>query len=200
MRFRDIIVLLFVSTNIISCAAMQPKFQDVNVPPEKISLMGFSFLPLNEKGWKILGRNQYQIALAKYGENQDETFAIQTIPTKLPTYKTEDDLALIVKEGQIKDTDLKRFKIVNHDVKVYKEKGTDCVISHLETEDHAAAKKSWKIGYMILEVETLTCAHPKDKGIGVNLIYSHRYYPENKNEKFSEKAISVLNSIEFLDF
>jgi hypothetical protein len=56
---------------------MQPRLQEVQVPPERISQKSYSLMPLNEKGWLIAGRNPYQLALVKRGESTDETLAIQ---------------------------------------------------------------------------------------------------------------------------
>jgi hypothetical protein len=50
---------------------------------------------------------------------------------------------------------------------------------------------------MVLEVLSLTCAHPKAKNLGISVIYSQRYYPGQRDVAFTEKATSILNSIEF---
>ena len=89
--------------------------------------------------------------------------------------------------------------MIKHDVTAYPEKGPNCAKSHMVAEDHAAVKRSGNTGYMVLEGLTLTCAHPKDNRVGVNVTYSQRYYPEQKESGFLEKALSVLSSVEFSD-
>ena len=182
-----------------ACAPMQPRLQEVQVPPERISQKGYSLVPLNEKGWLIAGRNPYQLAIGKYGESTDETVAIQATLIKLPAFTTGEEFVRLVKEGQAKDTDPQRFTMIKHEVTAYTDKGPNCVKSHMVAEDHAAVKRSGKTGYMVLEALTLTCAHPTDNNIGVNVTYSHRYYPDQKDSGFLEKASNVLNSVEFSD-
>ena len=180
-----------------ACALMQPRLQEVQVPPERISQKSYSLVPLNEKGWLIAGRNPYQLALVKRGESTDETLAIQATLIKLPAFTTSEEFVSLVKVGQAKDTDPQRFKMIKHEVAAYPDKGPICAKSHMVAEDHAAVKRSGKTGYMVLEALTLTCAHPKDNSIGLNVTYSHRYYPEQKDSGFLEKASNVLNSVEF---
>ena len=184
---------------ITSCASMQARLPEIQIPPERISQKGYSLVPLNEKGWLIAARNAHQLVLSKRGKKPDETFAIQAIPFRLPTFKTHEEFVRLFKEDQAKDTDTQRFKKVKHEVTDYPMNGTDCVKSHMVTEDHAAVKRSGKSGHMVLETLMLICAHPKNKNVGINIIYSHRYYPEQRDSGFVEKATSVLNSVEFTD-
>jgi hypothetical protein len=184
---------------ITSCASMRPQLPEVQIPPERILQKGYSLVPLNEKGWLIAGRNAYQLALVRRGENPDETFAIQAIPFRLSAFKTNEEFVRLIKEGQVKDTDSQRFKLVKHEVTSYPMNETNCVKSYMVTEDRAAVKRSGKSGDMVLEALTLTCAHPKDKNVGVSIIYSQRYYPGQRDSAFFEKATSVLKSVEFTD-
>ena len=198
MKFLRRLGMLCTALVVTSCTSMQPSFPEVQIPPERISQKGYSLVPLNEKGWLIGGRNSYQLALGKRGENPDETFAIQAILFRWPVFKTNEELVRLINEGQAKDTDPQRFKIIKHEVTAYPKKGTDCVKSHMVSED-AAVKRSGKSGHMIIEALTLTCAHPKDKNLGVNVTYSQRYYPEQRESAFLEKATRVLNSVEFTE-
>src|SRR2546429_466489 len=81
-----------------------PRLQEVRVPPERIYQKGYSFVPLNEKGWLIAGRNPYQVAIGKSGGGPDETLAIQTALIKLPAFTTSEEFVHLVREGQEKDT------------------------------------------------------------------------------------------------
>jgi hypothetical protein len=118
---------------------------------------------------------------------------------KLPPYTNAQELVRIVKEGQEKDIDPQRYRMLRHDVTFHQEKGADCTKSYVLSEDTAAVKKSERPGSMMVELLTLTCSHPKDKVVGVNIVYSHRYFPEQKDPRFAEKATSVLSSVEFED-
>jgi hypothetical protein len=91
------------------------------------------------------------------------------------------------------------LRIITQEVVAYPKKGADCAKSHVVLEDHGAAKALGKTGVMVQEALTLICAHPKDKGAGVNVGYSHRYYPAQRDPGFLERATSVLGSVQFAD-
>lgn len=177
----------------------KPQLPEIRIPPDRIAQKGYSLIPPNEKGWLVAGRNDYQLALVKKGANPDETFAIQAVPFRLSEFNTNEEFIRLIKEGQAKDTDSRRFKIVKHDVVSYPKIGTNCAKSHTVSEDRAAVKRSQKPGDMILEAMALTCAHPKDKNLGISVIYSQRYYPGQRDLAFAEQATTVLSSVEFMD-
>jgi hypothetical protein len=89
--------------------------------------------------------------------------------------------------------------LIKHDIAPEQLKTADCARSYAISEDTAAVKRSGREDNMLLEMLTLTCAHPKTKAVGVNVIFSHRYYPGYNDSTFIEKANSVLNSLEFDD-
>lgn len=199
MKFLLKVGILCTTLIITSCATISPQLPEIQIPPERILQNGYSFVPLNEKGWKIVGRNAYQLAFAKTGDNQDETFAIQTFTFGLPEHATIEEFIRIIKEGQTKDTNPQRFKMTEHEVTAYPMKGADCAKSHVVTEDNAAVKRSVKSENMILEAMTLTCAHPSNKNVGISIVYSQRYYPGQRDPALVEKATSILNSTELND-
>lgn len=199
MKFLQLVGMLCISLIITSCASTQPQVPEVQIPPKRIMQKGYSLVPLNEAGWIIAGRDEYQLTIVTLGYNTDETYAIQATPFRLPAFKTNEEFVRLVKEGQVKDTDPSRFRTKKHEVAVYPGKRTDCVKSHMVTEDLSAIKSSGRSGGMILEAAALTCAHPKDKSVGISVIFSQRYYPGEGDPAFIDKALSVLNSVEFTD-
>lgn len=194
---RTFVITIITTVTLLGCASSPPQLQELPVPPQKINQPGYSFLPLNEKGWFAGPRNQYQVALVKRGNQTDETFAIQGIASKLPEFVSTDDFVQLVKQGQAADTDPKRFKIVEHMVVADSSKRAQCARSHLVTEDTGAVKRTSTVGPMILEVAALVCAHPGNRILGISIIYSHRYYPGQADPAFMQKADQVINSIEF---
>jgi hypothetical protein len=196
--------VLCAAFTVASCAPVQPrfpeKFQEVQIPPERISQKGFSLVPLNETGWVITGRSASQLVLGKFGKTPEENVVIRAVLFKLPPFKTNEEFVRLIKEAEAKNINPERLKLIKHEFVADPNKGTDCTKSHMAAEDHAAAKKVGKTGVvMVQEALTLTCAHPKDKAVGINVGYSHRYYPEQPDPRFLEKATSVLNSVEFAD-
>jgi hypothetical protein len=193
------IVMLCIAFVITACAATRPHLSEVKIPPERISQKGYSLMPLNEPGWLIEGRNNYTFALVKPGANQDETFVLQAMLSRMPAYDTNADFLQAIKDGQDKDSDSKRFEILKHDVTPFWMKGTDCAESHMVTVDHAAVKRSGNTGDMILEALTLSCAHPSEKTVAIHVTYSHRHYPGQDDPAFMEKGSAVLNSVELFE-
>ena len=180
---------------ITACASTRPALPEVKLPPERISQKGYSLMPLDEAGWLIAQRNKYALALVKTGVNVDETLAIQASISKIPSYSTNQDFVNAIKDGQEKDTDPQRFKILKHDVTSFPMAGGDCAKSYLVTEDHAAIKRSGSPGIMILEALTLSCAHPSERSIAVHVTYSHRHYPGQDDPAFMEKGNALINSV-----
>jgi hypothetical protein len=180
-----------------SCASIQ----EVQIPPERFSQKGFSFMPFNEKGWFIAARNPQRAVLVKRGDNPDETFAIEAnaFSGQSPTLESGEEFARLIKEFELNNTNPGRFKVLRHEVSPYAEKGNNCVRSHMAAEDHGVVSRSGKTGPMILEKLTLVCVHPKDNRAGANVAYSQRYYPDQRDPKFLEKGTSVLSSVEFTD-
>jgi len=197
MKLTQKMAMLCATLLVASCASTRPQLAEIQVPPERIKLNGYSLVPLNETGWMVAERNGDQLALARQGGNPDETFAIQAIPFKLPAYKSLDEFVSQIKEGQIKDTDPHRFKIVSHEVSAYPMMGADCAKAHMVADDSAATKRSGKTGDMVLEVTSLNCALPGKKDVGISIAYSQRNYPGQGDPAFEEKAASILDSVEF---
>ncbi|MBI3188257.1 MAG: hypothetical protein HYZ31_10400 [Gammaproteobacteria bacterium] len=192
--------ILFTALILTSCALTRPQLPEVNLPPERMLETGYSFVPLNEKGWMIAGRDSHQLALMKSGTHPDETFAVQATPYRLPAFKTSEEFINLLKAGQDKDTNSQRFNILKYEVTADTTKTSFCARTHMMAEDRGVVKGPEKLSMMILEAITLTCAHPKDNSIAINLVYSHRYYPGQSDPAFVDKASIVLNSLEFSDF
>ena len=196
MKHLQKVVMLCAFFVLASCAATRPLPPEVKLPPERIVQNGYSLMPLNEPGWMIGKRDKYQSFLVKLGANPDETFAIQGMMSKLTTFNTNAEFVQLVKEGQVKDKDAQRFKIISHEVTSFPMAGIECAKSHMIIEDHAAVKRTNDSRDMILEVLTLSCAHPSEKSVGVHGVYSHRHYPGQEDPAFIEKGMNVLNSVE----
>lgn len=143
--------MLITAMAITASVSAQSRFPEVMIPPERILQNGYSLIPPNEKGWFIVGRNAYQLGLAKSGNNLDESIAIQAISFRLSKFKTSEEFIRLIQEGQAKDTDPQRFSILKNEITSFPMQGTECAKSYTVTEDHAAVKRSRQPGDMILE-------------------------------------------------
>lgn len=194
---RSVTLPLFIGLAVSACALQPQNFLEIPVPPARVEQQGYSFVPLNEKGWQFVARNAYQVALAKYGTKPDETFAIQATLLKLPAYSTPDEFLGVVKDGQERDMDPKRFRILKYEVIALAGRATDCTKSHAVAEDNGALRRTSRRDIMVLEMLSLTCAHPRSKGVGVNVAYSHRHYPGDEDPNFAQKATQVIEGVQF---
>ena len=196
------IVAVFVIVGLMACAPMQPmqKLQQVQLPPQISYHRGFSLVPLNEPGWFIFERHYNTLVLSKSGNIPDETYAIQAGVRGLLSVASLNEFINVVKEEESRrDTDPSRFTIMKHDVVPYPKKGEYCARSYLMTEDRAAVKRTGGIGLLILEIVNLTCRHPANPNVAINVAYSHRHYPDHGDPSLSEKADRLFESVEFRD-
>lgn len=194
--WRDLGILSAVLT-ISSQALAQPGVPQVQRPRERISSEGYSFMIPDETGWTIIQRTSYLLALGRSGDGPDETHAIRAGLSRLPSFKTIEEFAHVVREEIARNTDLQRFRILKIETAVHVQKETPCVKSYSVAEDHSVRRRSQETGPMILERLALACAHPSNKNVGVNVEYSQRYNPGQSDPRFFEKGMKVLNSVEF---
>jgi len=202
MKLSRKIVMLASVLILSSCASTQSmqSMQEVQVPPERFVLKGYSFIPLNEKGWLVRIRNPHQVVMGKLGASADETIGIvarkyvETSPSR-----SSEEIVRQLEEIEQKNPDSARFKSLKREIVPYREKGITCAYSHTVVEDHAAQKRTARTGSMILDTVSLTCAHPGDNRTLVFLAYSQRNYPGEGDPNFLEKAKRILSSLEFSD-
>ena len=173
-----------------SSCVKDPAFQELPRSSERISQKGYSLVPLKGEGWLIGMPNPDQLTLSKRGETPDETFAIQGLLVKLPPFADTEELVLFVgKDSQRRRTDPERFRMIRHEVSAQQQKGAACARSYALSEDVAPVKQSERAGNLFFETLTITCAHPRNPSIGVNVCYSHRWYVEHRDPRFVEKSI-----------
>ncbi|ATX80421.1 hypothetical protein Ga0123461_2015 [Mariprofundus aestuarium] len=200
MKLSRILIAVVISAVFAGCAPKRHNLQPVDSPPKTIVQNGFSFLPLDEKGWYILGRMPHAVALAREGTSTDETHAIQGKLFKFPTFASDEAFVRAVKKGQANDTDIAnpdRYRTLTHVVALYEHRGEPCAFSHIVTEDHGAKKRTDTPGLMILDVYALVCRHPQNRNAAISFSYSQRYYPENRNENIASKARQLIDSLGF---
>lgn len=190
--------MLCAALAVTSCAS-NPGGRELLLPPETIFQLGYSITPLDEKGWYVRTRDPQHLTIGKYGEFPDQTFAIDGLLVRLPEIKTTEELIAFMKGRQTTFPDPQRFTMLKYEIDVYSKKGPNCIRSHSVMIDHAANNRSGKRGDMGLESYILVCVHPKDKSVGVHLMYSQRHWPGQEDPQFLEKATKVLDSIELID-
>lgn len=157
----------------------------------------FKMKPPQELGWVIASRSPTQTVFAKEGNNLDESYAIKVDVFELPNVNSFDEFKSYIMDGQEKDTDLNRFKIVKNEMSKFEEREDYCISYHFVAEDKKAVKRSKNKDMMLLEMIGYTCRHPENKNTGVNFDYSNRYYSGNRDEALNNKAHESFELLQF---
>ena len=142
-------------------------------------------------------RNGGYTGFVKEGGNLDETYAINVFLFEIPNFDSQDTFIDFVKAGREQDFDPKRFKIIKDDITSFEGREDYCASYHSVAEDKEAVKRSRNKEMMILEMAGYICRHPKNKNIGINFDYSHRYYSNNKDSALLDKSNKAFNKFEF---
>jgi len=191
-----------------SCASTQSTpWQEVPLPSKQFVLNGFSLVLPNETGWWVNTRlSPDRLSLVKNNHTSDpyETYAIQAWVLNVRVFKSNEQFLQAVKDGMPLNKD-PRYKILKHDINPHKKNGEYCALAQVVAEDHGQIPNFGfgihrRPGHMILEEIELTCRHPRNNSVAINISFSLRYYPGERDSLFSEKAMKVVDSVTFADF
>ena len=191
-----------------SCASSP--WQDAPLPPKQIVLKGFLLTPPAEPGWQVNTRPSPDLlSLAKRNHATDpyENYAIQAYVLNIATWvKSNEDFLRAAKEGKAING-MPQYKILKQEINPHMRSGEYCVLSHVVAEDHGKTQlrpypsfgfgMARRLDAMIFEEIQLTCRHPQNKGVAIDLAFSLRYYPGEGDSLFSKKAMRVVDSVEF---
>jgi hypothetical protein len=195
MKIRYLISIALCSLSITACAPMQSKFQELQVPPERIFQRGYSLMPMNEAGWVIFKRDQDQVELAKVLKDSKEVWGIRAYPFRLPEFQSIEEIPRLKKEHIVEGMDPLDIKEV--DVAAYSKKGVNCFKWYLEAIDNSPTISD-KPGLM--KVIGLMCLHPNKQDIGVEVLVQYSNHEGAGDSAFIEKATRVIDSVEFTDY
>ena len=167
--------------------------------PQRFELRGFSVTtPAVVKGdrpWSVGKQTPDLLVLGQPGDYESEIFIVQAAVIRLPALASPDALMQHVKATQQRELDPKRFRIVRHELSLQQVDAESCALSHVEAADRATPGTTGQTANMMLETLTLTCAHPKDRNTGINLTYSHQYFPEDRDPRFIERGSAILQGL-----
>ena len=161
------------------------------------SWAGFSIAPPIEKEWIIVKQSPDVTVIGKPGRFAGETFAMQATIIKLPPAESADELVRHVETTQRKDLDPKRYRVFKLEVSQQKIHGQACALSRVEAAERTTSEGTGSPVNIMLETLTLICPHPKDRLRGINMAYSHRYFPEDVDTQFSQDGASLMQTLAF---
>ena len=192
MKLPIALTSILVALVLAACASTSNK-------PQRFELRGFSVTtPAVVKGdrpWSVGKQTPDLLVLGQPGDYESEIFIVQAAVIRLPALASPDALMQHVKAKQQRELDPKRFRIVKHELSLQQVDAESCALSHVEAADRATPGATGQTANMMLETLTLTCAHPKDRNTGINLTYSHQYFPEDKDPRFIERGSAILQGL-----
>ncbi len=147
-----------------------------------------------ESGWVVMYRDPFQMGVAKNGENDYESYVLQTSLIKTPELKTDAEFLAYIKEGKESDTDKNRFKIVREEYRIVPKDSKRCVEYSFLIEDQKAQKVLVGYKMMMLEGTSYVC-QASTGSIVVDLSYSHRYFPGNKDDRLKEMTAQTFEGL-----
>ena len=192
MKLPIALTSILVALVLAACASTSNK-------PQRFELRGFSVTtPAVVKGdrpWSVGKQTPDLLVLGQPGDYESEIFIVQAAVIRLPALASPDALMQHVKATQKRELDPKRFRIITHEVSLQQVDAESCALSHVEAADRATPGTTGQTANMMLETLTLTCAHPKDRNTGINLTYSHQYFPEDRDPQFIERGSAILQGL-----
>jgi hypothetical protein len=159
----------------------------------------FKWAPPQGEGWIIEYRNKRAMALAKWGTNPRETYAIYLQVFDIPAFQSSDDFANYVKEGRQKDAKNVRFTTLEDTVEPYSERTDYCVSFHHVSIDHNPGGQSglFKSDETTMESDGYVCRFPANKNVAVHFEYSHRAHKGQEDPQLLEKTKDAFAKLEF---
>lgn len=193
--------LLVAAITLLLLSACVPRLAELPQPPERLQQYGYSFMPPNEAGWYVGGRDGQQVTLVRRGASRDETVVIMAGNVAAPRFASSSDFEVWVRDQLRRDAGASdRFTVQKEETAMIRYAGTECARTHLVTIDHMAKKRSGDSDDMVLEVLEFLCRHPDHDGTITILGYSQRAYPAGRDPNITDKAQALFDSLEFLDF
>ena len=193
--------MLIAACGLAACAT-GPQVNLPKMPPSvtRVYIDGASFEPPHAKVWYAEAHTRYLVALITPRANINETTAVEIQLYKNPRPVSgpvsEADFVQQVRQEQDQNIDPKRFSLRAHEVTPAKLGKAVCARSYSLALDRAPHTASHSRKPMLLEISALSCLHPDDPRVGVNVSFSERYYPGDQDPDFKATAAKMLASVE----
>jgi tetratricopeptide (TPR) repeat protein len=195
--FKRIALFLLTIVFIYSCNGQS--FREVADPSVRIDIRGASVLPPQGKTWKIIQKNENRLILIKGNPQSDATYTASVMINELSDFESEEQFSKEIPKKFLSAYNSDRFTIKKEEGEISRSRENYCWTYHLIVEDRAAKTRTGK-KVMLLEIIGYICQHPKDRTKGINMQYSHRYYPGDDDPEVKNKAKEFLDNVTFTDF
>lgn len=181
----------------VSCRATDTGGAPLQDRVPRISSLGFSFIPPPGTHW-----------LEKYGESSMNYFkktnptngTLFTSATELHTqqgYPTPEVFKEFIKNKRNPNEVPPRYTNAITSYTLESGIAPFCVRYHEQYEDRGA-KNLYGRDFLIVLNHGLICLHPDNPKVGVDIYYSYRYPPNDKDEGFIHEGEEFVNSLKML--
>lgn len=130
-----------------------------------------------EPGWKMGAQSSVALSFLKPGAKAHEHEAAQVMLFPMKDDMNKEEFQAFIKKGIEADTPPERFRPIESRLVYTAERGYPCVSYSGLTEDKGGSEGKT----MRLQVRSLYCHHPRDKGVGFMVAYMHVGTGEDKN-------------------
>ncbi len=162
----------------------------------RLSFTGYSILPPEGDHWYLVARNASNVIFSKELDPKYHTFMAMTISIPVLTdFEGPEDFITWVKSSREKDSDPKRFRILEHEESLERYHGAYCSKYHMKSEDRGAKIPGSSV--MIFEINGLSCMHPTAPSFLIDIGYSERYDPDKHTPIAHDSGERFLKSLEF---
>jgi hypothetical protein len=168
----------------------------VNREP-RISSLGFSFIPPPGTNWlEEFGENQ--ITYIKKMEPIDGTlFGTVTELQTQQTFPTPDALKHYITNKRKSNTTPPRYANTKTSYSLQPGIAPFCV-RYLEQFEDWGAKNLYGRSFLVIMNHGLICLHPDNPKVLVDIYFSYRYPPDNKDKKLISEGEELINSLKML--
>ena len=126
------------------CGPRLAQMPELPQPPQRIVQYGYSFMPPDEKGWHVAGRDGNRIILGRFGPSADETVAIMAGNALTPRLNSRQDFDQFVHAQMARDAEsgpAGRFTDQTTEMQMLRHAGADCERVHQTAVDHQAKRR-----------------------------------------------------------
>lgn len=184
------------------CSCASAPWQQVQPDSKILRLNGFSINLGDAEGWHInAGKTSNKVLLVKRNHTTDpfENYAIEAYVVAAPLFKSDEEFLEAVKNGKSIGKD-PQYKILKDEIAMHKKQDENCVLSQTVAEQHGKIKSFGfgnprRPGHMVFESVNLTCRETGNPNNILDLSFSLRYYPNERDPQFDEKAMKIIDSV-----
>ncbi|MEX8499471.1 hypothetical protein [Leptothrix ochracea] len=172
---------------------------------QRITVQAFSWVPPAGAGWfkdRRVGVDRSLLIKAHEGGDPYENYVIDARILTAPLFQSNEDFLRAAQSGKSIQENAS-YRVLAHAMEGHVVHGEYCALYKVTVEDRSNTPSLGfgvhrRLGYMLMDRIELSCRHPQDKTKILDIAFSLSYYPGEADQELMSKAMSVVNSIQFL--